>query len=479
MLIVTPRDWAPLVQYEGVLAQALRLRGADVQFLTCGGDLEVCDRSNTYEAPPMPCGTCTRYVHGSIDAHGFPRSTIRDGWVGDDPIPWPELDVIGKADLAGVWADDLPLGDLAEIPVAWFLCSAELATDPLAPQTTRAFLRSARRIARGVAAALDRFQPEVVLLCNGLFLFESVAWALCRARGIDVVTYERAFRKETLFFHRGSPAGFYDTSEQWPEQDRPLSQDEDAELTTYLAQRRAGRAFDQYWEFRQEVLESHAGRTVTLFTNLTWDTAVLKRELAFPDIRAWIEAAVEAVADRPQDRLVLRVHPSEVSLPGKETRDSLAYFIRERWPLLPPNITLVGPEDLQSSYALMDASDVGLVYTSTTGLEMALTGRPVLVAGDTHYRGKGFTVDVGGPEDFKAQLAKALSDPGSLRPDVEKARRYAHFFFFRAPIRAPYVIEPLPGLARLTTDDLRDLAPGANPGLDRICTGILEGASFV
>ncbi|MEA2718085.1 MAG: hypothetical protein QOI99_2402 [Actinomycetota bacterium] len=479
VLILTPRDWAAHVQYEGVIAQALRLRGASVEFLTCGGGLEVCDRANTYESPPMPCRTCTRYVEKSVDAHGFPRSAIRDGWERNDPLPWPELDEISRADLGTVTAEGQPLGALIEIPLKWFLCSADIDEDPLAGQMGRAFLRSARRIVHGVTAALDRLEPDVVLLCNGLFLFESIAWSLCRQRGIDVVTYERAFLKETLVFHRGAPAGLYDLSDEWARADRPLTESEERQITEYLDQRRHGKAFDQFWQFRQEGVAAHSGRMATLFTNLTWDTAVIGRDRAFPDIRAWIAAAIEAFARRPDDRLVIRVHPSELRLPGKITRDSLGDYIREHWPVLPANVILVGSEDLQSSYELMDASDVGLVYSSTAGLEMALSGRPVIVAGETHYRGKGFTVDVTSPEDFRGALDRILDDPAAMRPDVDQARRYAHFFFFRAPIRAPFVVEPLPGLARITTEKLTDLAPGHHADLDRICTGILEGASFV
>ena len=479
VLIVSPRDWAEHVAYQGVLAQALRLRGAEVRFLTCGGGLEICDRANTYEAPPMPCRLCTRYVESTVDAHGFPRSSIRAGWDAADLGAWPEIDEVSIPELGAVTAEGLPLGQLVDIPLKWFLCAADLEDDPLAGLTNRAFLRSARRIARGVEHAVDAYRPDVVLLLSGLFLFEGVTWALCRQRGIDVVTYERAFLKETLVFHRGAPAGFYDFTDDWATAERPLEPAENAELDRYLASRREGQAFDQFWEFRERPVERGEGRLAVLFTNLTWDTAVVGRHAAFPGIRTWIDTVVAAFIERPEHRLIIRVHPSELHLPGKRTRDSLEAYLRAQHPDLPANVEIVAAADLTSSYPLMDAADVGLVYTSTTGLELALSGTPVIVAGDTHYRGKGFTLDATDPADFLERLDRCLSDPGADGPSVEAARRYAHFFFFRAPVPAPGVIEPVPGLARITVDQLDDLRPGHDQGLDRICRGILEGHSFV
>ncbi|MCU0268687.1 MAG: capsular biosynthesis protein [Acidimicrobiales bacterium] len=478
VLFLCPRDWAEHVQYQAMIGQALRLRGADVHFLTCGGGLEICDRANTYEAPPMPCRMCRCYVESSLRAHGFAPRPLRsfDGTWSDEP--WAELDRVSVADLRAVRAEGVDLGAAVDIPVQWFLCAADLAGDPLAGVTMRRFLRSGRSIARALARALDELRPDTVVLLSGLFLFEAIAWAMCEQRSIDVVTYERAFLKETLVFSRDRPAGFYDFSAEWAHQRRPLEPGEDAELDTYLAARHQGQAFDQFWTFREHEVERSTGRLVTLFTNLTWDTAVIGRDCAFPDIRSWLVAVVEAFGERPEHRLVIRVHPSELHLPGKITRDSLEAYLDERFPTLPSNVTIIRSADTTSSYPLMDASDVGLVYTSTTGLELALSGTPVIVAGDTHYRGKGFTIDVETPEGFLAALDAALADPSPLRPDVVRAREYAHYFFFRAPVAAPLVSEPLPGLARITTTSLEDVRPGRNAAIDRICDGILDGAPF-
>ena len=190
VVFLTPRDWTAHVHWEGLLAQALRLRGARVSTITCGGGLDICDRANTWEAPPMPCRSCTKYVDHALDAHRLPRVDLRTGgWADADDSPdWPELDEMSLGELASVEADGLPLGELTRIPLSWFLMRASLHDDPLAPSTWRMSLRSARRIARGVRAALDRLDPDTVVLCNGLFLFEAITWAVCRERGIDVVS---------------------------------------------------------------------------------------------------------------------------------------------------------------------------------------------------------------------------------------------------------------------------------------------------
>jgi hypothetical protein len=480
VMVLTPRSWAAHVQWEAMIAQALRLRGARVGFVTCGGGLEICDRDNLWEAPPMPCRTCTHYVDESIRAHGFPASPLAADWSGTDRA-WPLLDELTFAELRGVTHRGVPLGELVDIPVKWFLMSADVDHDPLAPLTFRRFLRAGRLVVDAVLAALDRERPEVVLLLNGLFFFESIAWWICRDRAIDVVTYERGFIKESLVFRRNQAACLYEMDELWAEwAGVALTEAEADELDTYLRERELGlRTIDRFWgDARFDGPQRlRPGRLVTLFTNLTWDSAVIGQELAFDSIGSWVTAAIEAFAGRPDDELVIRIHPAEVKLPGKQTREPIEALIRDRFDELPANVRIVPARDPTSSYPLMAASDAVLVFSSTTGLEAAVRGVPVIVAGRTHYRGRGFTVDVDDPADFRRRLDDVLDDPKAHAPDVELVARYAYLFFFRNPVASPGVEEHVLGLARLTIDDLDELAPGANAAMDEICDLILGSAS--
>ena len=477
-VLFVPRDWAAHVQWEAMLGHALRRRGAEVSYLTCGGGLEVCDRANTWEAPPMPCRSCRHYVGSSLAAHGHDFERM---WSETPPLEWPELDAIALRDLVDVEAEGLPLGRLVEIPVKWFLMRSDIEDDPLAPLTYRRFLRSARAIAPAIRDALDRHEPDVVVACNGLFLFEAIAIALCKQRGIDFVTYERGLIKETLVFRRGEPACLFEASDVWSRwRDVRLSPDEDEKLDSYFGDRRHGRqTIDRFWKdpVFAGVERRGRGRLATLFTNLTWDSAVIGRERAFSSMREWIAEAVDLFAARPDDELVIRVHPAEMRLPGKKTREAIEPFLARHFAGLPANVTVIGPDDERSSYSLMEQSDLGLVYTSTTGLEMAVAGKPVVVAGETHYAGKGFTVDPTSPAEFRRVVGELLDRPDDHEPHVELARRYAYFLFFRLPVHTPGVEEHVLGLARLTAN-ADDLAPGVDPDLDRVCDGILRGGDF-
>ena len=103
---------------------------------------------------------------------------------------------------------------------------------------------------------------------------------------------------------------------------------------------------------------------------------------------------------------------------------------------IPENIHLISAEDQTNTYDLLEIADVGLVYTTTVGLEMAMSGVPVLVVGQTHYRGKGFTFDPSTWEDYFSMLVSFGQDRESFRltsEQIELAWQYAYIFFFEYP----------------------------------------------
>lgn len=479
ILIWTMRDWSVHVQAEAVLGQVLRSRGADVSFATCGGGLEICDRVNTWEGPPMPCRSCTKYVSTALAAHGFEPLKLNAMW-GDSS--WPELDLLSLDELSSVEWNGLPLGRLVDIPVKWFLMGESVDIDPLGASTYRAFLRSARRIAEAAEQLLDNANPDQVVLLNGLFLFESIVAEICKIRGISFITYERALMLDSFVFARDGIAGTYRVDSDWERlAGVPLTEAERNEVLSHFSERQAGIGMaDNYWKVVRAADRFSDGTHVraVLFTNLVWDSAVIGRDLAFESIVDWLEAAVLHFGQRPERELVIRIHPAEVRLSGRESRERMQDALLARLAELPDNVRLVPPEDSTSSYDLMEQADFGLVYTSTTGLEMSLLGKPVVVAAQTHYRGKGFTVDVTSPAEFAAAIDQQCDSDLRFRPDVELVQRYAHLLLFKSAYTDLGVKEPIRGLCRVSTEEVLSAAADKSSDLSRIVRSILDQTAF-
>jgi ubiquinone/menaquinone biosynthesis C-methylase UbiE len=185
----------------------------------------------------------------------------------------------------------------------------------------------------------------------------------------------------------------------------------------------------------------------------------------------WIERAVR-VASSQELVLAVRIHPAE----GRwGTREGVQDVLASRLGSVPENIRFISTEHALSSYALLDISDLTLTYTTTVGLEAAARGKRVAVAGETHYRGRGFTTDLAGPEDLARVMTQEPAPPSAEQ--VELAIRYAHMFFLRVMIPFP-PIECENGKVRRFPRAAAELAPGADPYLDWICERILDGGHF-
>src|SRR6188472_1311572 len=62
VLVVSLRMWTHHAAYESVVAHALRLRGADVAFLTCGGGQPICEVGWGRRVWPRPCDRCAWFT---------------------------------------------------------------------------------------------------------------------------------------------------------------------------------------------------------------------------------------------------------------------------------------------------------------------------------------------------------------------------------------------------------------------------------
>ncbi len=99
------------------------------------------------------------------------------------------------------------------------------------------------------------------------------------------------------------------------------------------------------------------------------------------------------------------------------------------------------PEDKTNTYDLIEVADLGIVFTTTVGMEMAMTGIPVVITGKTHYANKGFTHEPADWAAYEALLQEIVANPSAYRlseKQIEQVWLYAYLFFFEYSLPFPW-----------------------------------------
>lgn len=174
-----------------------------------------------------------------------------------------------------------------------------------------------------------------------------------------------------------------------------------------------------------------------LFPNLTWDTSALDREVVFDSVQDWVLQTAGYFADHPEWQLVVRIHPAE----QVRSEEYIGEILKGRWPDLPSNIRIVESRDPLSSYRLLDATQLGLYYTGTLGLEMTMMGIQSVTPARPLYGGYGFTREASSSDAYFGMIRDAFEDPDATaltREEIDLAWVFADLYMTQTPKSFPW-----------------------------------------
>jgi hypothetical protein len=188
----------------------------------------------------------------------------------------------------------------------------------------------------------------------------------------------------------------------------------------------------------------------------------------------WVHDVVQWVALRDDIELIIKVHPN---LGGNryigKAVDELRIY-EEMKSVLPANVRIVQPEDSVSAYSLAEEADVGLTFGSTIGLEMAMLGKPVLLASRALYEHGSRILTVRSRESLPGMLERCLH-ASTDREIQREAFRLAYYYIFAFELPFPAITVLGIYEAKLNYIDREDLAPGKDDSLDHVCNFLIGG----
>lgn len=489
-----------LAAVDRLLAIALTLRGALATTVLCDGVLSAClmcehniqpDVARFAKRGPAkllcafchpPAADATRALALPLERIGrFLQPTdIADAQSFAQSIPF--------ADIGGALWQGLPVGEHALAGALRYFAKGTMADEPLGEAVARRFLAATVSTAVAYDRLLEGMRPAAVVAHHGIYAPQGIVAALARQRGIRVVTWNPAYRRQCFIFSHDETyhhSLMTEPTERWAE--NPLTAAQRERIIDYLRSRQEAR--DDWISFHKppdyEVAKglSELGLDpgkplIAAYTNVFWDAQLHYPQNAFRNQLDWLEQTIRFFESRPDLQLAIRIHPAEVSgVPV--SRQRAGDEIAKSFARLPSNVAVIDSESALSSYKLADLADAVVIYGTKMGVELAARGMPVIVAGEAWVRNKGFTEDIHSPDHYREVLGRLPFRERMTSVLQERALAYAFHFFFRRMIPLSMIeSDPNSRRFRISSDTLDALAAGGDRGLDIVCEGILEARPF-
>jgi len=508
ILIFATRQDPLHITWELVLAKSLELRGHFVEYIACDGLIrESCNESWYPDLPVAVCRECNSFAEKL-----YLKADLRVKWlseyfedgknntfVGNKKIVQKEyakslLEKVSFNDYKNFTYRNFPLGELVRPSVCHFTRNEDLelsgSRDPHVITIYKNFLINAIFLVDHIESIINSINPDIVMMINGRFITEAIMLNWLNIKDMKSVIYESGVMPDTMSFLHNQHIDYWKITNWETRKQTPLNEEEKGKLYQYMQQRKTGKGqLAEYWknskndinEIKEQLNLKKYNSISCLFPNLLFDSANHGKNIQYKTLKDWLSSTIKFFSLNPSHALVIRIHPAEVKWPGVH-RDSVFSWIKSEYGKeLSQNIKVIGPFDEISSYALIEMSDLGLVSTSTTGLEMALMGKPVIVTGKVHYWNRGFTIDPSTDDEYHEMLNSILKQKNVPELDFELARTYAYHIFFESSFGLKSInsenYRTIP--PKLEISNFDELLPGNDPNLDKICDGIVNGTPFV
>lgn len=314
-----------------------------------------------------------------------------------------------------------------------------------------------------VAALLRQNTYDRVIMANGAITELGAVFRFVAGLGIPVSTFEMWDKAGTIVVSGGAPVMNIDTRSLWERDEPHVLSEERRTRIEHLNQTRSQargpgvavayqptdgrtqRAGIIPPEQVRDILALRPDKPVVLICpNVPFDSMFyVERNRNFTAMWVWLIKTIEFLAQRTDCQVVVRSHPAELLYKSDETTPNL---LREFFPVLPTHIKVLSAEVPINTYAIMQIANLGLVYASTAGLEMAVRGIPVVCGiSSQHFNQKGFTIDPENQEEYFSWIDRILQNFPAfhLTPrQIELAWCYADVYFNQWPRPFPWLAGP-------------------------------------
>jgi len=496
---------------EPILMQALKQRGAKVSSLICGQSLPACEFNTNGNNEPRVrfqqrngllkstitsrCNLCNGNSREVLRELDIDIVTIGNYLSQDDYIVAKNL--VKHVDLKNFRNfefDDIAVGEEAFASILRATFKGEVGESKSEDYLKKRYLIAGILTSKAYFRAFSKLKPKKIICIHGVYQIHGLAVKVAKKLGIPIdVIGSGGIRKNTIIACHGQTYHHQLINEDnaiWSE--ARLTESQVLKTLKYAKDKRNSGSGVDYTSYHPNPIEdssallsalniSKEDTIIAAYTNVIWDAQVVYSSNVFNDIFDWLWTTIDTIATNKKIILVIRIHPAETK-GGVPTRQPMLAEIQKRYPTLPENVKIIPPSSDLSSYTLASMAKANIIYGTKMGLEIALMKSPLIIAGETFSRNKGYGYDVTSKKKYIEILKDLNAFVGNINIEkcYDKALKYAHYFYFRRMLDLPLKDENLnfKKTTKLNFSELNSLDPGNSEALDTICNGILKNTEF-
>ncbi len=277
---------------------------------------------------------------------------------------------------------------------------------------------------------LDKIQPDLVVLFNGRFIENRPLLRVCQERKINYATHERGGKINNFLFRINSIPHSIDTISKEMDYLWEQAKDNRDQIGKRFYINRIKRVEDAWYSFTKEQQQGQLPesfksnedkKVITIFNSSLDEYEGLEGfgPFFYPNDNEGIKRICESLENNSKVKLYLRVHPNLKGIENSQNK-----YLREEIAKL-TSVEIIQAQDSVDTYALINKSDIVIVFGSTVGAEAAFAGKKVVLLGRAAYENlKCFVV----PKNHE-ELIRMLTDDNYVFPTIihEDTLKYGYW----------------------------------------------------
>ncbi len=470
------------------LSKALQLRGADVKVLICDSFLNGCELKSVTTSKVDPCFNCRFNREKTLPLYNLDFIKLSE-YISNEEI---ETIRANSKKLAKKIPKEMIYKEIDIIPMInesvtrYFYGGTSNHNREVVMPVIASHIESAMI---GVSVATKIFsdwKPDIVFSNMSTYStyepYFRVAEKNHRKYNMITTSEFHYYKKIFNWYELNKSERFF----RWVQSrnSEKLSRTEEHELNSFLAKRKSGESdvfveFDYFGEEnnREKLLQINKNKkNFFLFSSIYWDVGLNELNTIYDGMIEWVLDSIEALKDQKNSHLFIKTHPGEYYTTSKSLK-TVQEFIKNKYPQLPDNVTIISPEMKIKPYELFESIDIGLVYNGTIGIEMLQHNIPVINSGVAPYM---MLDSVTSPKSISGYHALLKGEEKINQVNQKEIQLFSYFYFIKTLI--PWTLTKKArdnNFKKYSFDTLDDIMPGNDRYLDHICDCIFNNEDVI